>query len=566
MKIYSIFRKNLKTVSRNWVYFVILIICPILLILISGALLNSVNFVNLKVGFVNQDPTYQFDLSSFKYVKPYTSLTDCVYDLTNFNVGMCVFVKEDNGKHNVEIYLDNTKRIAELFVKQFISEKILREQTAVMEQTSEYINSKLSLYSTSIASSKQELNNTFNELDEQEKQLREYHENFTRMKRSFDDVYWRLKALETDIKSLGDRIKSTSESLENNLSHFNSKKQEIEAQISNLKTFLSGKLPADDYSYVSSSLNSILSSLNDISNNLNSLETDFTSPSLAQALDDIDLLFSQLDSLKQLLDNLDKDLQEAIIRTQNAKIRVNNFIAQLNMGEEEIKEISKATSSKNVFVSFKGAFSISQDIVFLSFPLLVSIIIAFTSVVLSNMFILKQTSESSYIREAMSPTRDFSFLLANYLANLFFIAIQISALFLIGFYLFRIDLSNNFYLLTLAIFLASSVFIFIGMSLGYMIKTSSLSMLLAIFAVIILFIFSEVLAPTNLVSPLIKFLIDLNPFVILKDLLFNILILNLPFGSLTILFNRLWTFFAIGLIITYISRKISKENIMEVNL
>ena len=95
MKIYSIFKKNFKTVSRNWSYLAILLICPFVLILISGAMLKSNNYDNIKVGIIDEDANYDLNTSGIKNLIPYDSLSSCITDLTNSKASVCIHLTLD---------------------------------------------------------------------------------------------------------------------------------------------------------------------------------------------------------------------------------------------------------------------------------------------------------------------------------------------------------------------------------------------------------------------------------------------------------------------------------------
>ena len=69
MKIFTIFKKNLKTISRNWNYFLVLFICPIILILITGAMLNSSNLENVKIGIIGDNFDYKIYFNNFNNYK-----------------------------------------------------------------------------------------------------------------------------------------------------------------------------------------------------------------------------------------------------------------------------------------------------------------------------------------------------------------------------------------------------------------------------------------------------------------------------------------------------------------
>ena len=352
--------------------------------------------------------------------------------------------------------------------------------------------------------------------------------------------------------------------LQGNISEFRAKKQNIRNQINSLKTFLSTRLNSGDYSYASSVLDSISSDLDSIDANLRNIENaQANTQKIIEVLDKIDQIIANLEKIKQTLDQMDRDLTSSIQKTQRSKQKVNSFITRLNEAEREMNSISgKLGSSGNMALSFKGAFELPNDPVYRAFPLLVAIVITFSSLVLSNMFILKQINEPSYMRSMITPTRDMSFLVSDYLINLFFIAIQAIALFVIGYYWFGVP-ADYLFGFALIIFFSSSFFIFIGISIGYLVRNQSLSMLLTIFLVMILLILSDLIVPAIMTSTIIKFFINMNPFYVLNRLLVDMLILERGIGEimqniLKLVFLTLFSF-----ILAYISKKINKEELID---
>lgn len=79
----------------------------------------------------------------------------------------------------------------------------------------------------------------------------------------------------------------------------------------------------------------------------------------------------------------------------------------------------------------------------------------------------------------------------------------------------------------------------------------------------ILLIFSDVFAPTVLTAPLVRFLIYMNPFFILKVVLTDYLILNKPLESLYPNFIKQGILLLIVMIIAYLSKKVSKEEVIQ---
>ncbi len=563
MKIFTIFKKNLNIISRNWIYFIVLFICPVLLILISGFTLNSGNFNNIQIGVIDEDPDYDFNLDNLKNVKTFSSLSDCLYDLSDSKTTVCMFVKNIEGIHRIDIYLDNTVKMVEYYSKQFIMENILQEQSFKFEQTSDEINSQLTIYSTSIGEAKVELNEVFEELDSQEKVLIEYKKNLSELRTNFDEIYYSFKELEPVVNQLKIEINENNQNLEGNITEFRNRKQEIETSILILRNFLYISLDQEGYNYANLILLSISDELNSMDDLINELEkTQELTNDLVPFLENYDEMMNNLEEIRITLDQLDGDLDSSIQKTRESKERISSFILRLNTFASSVQDLSGSLESGLVSASFKNAFPITDKRVFLVFPTLVAIIITFTSLVLSNMFILKQINQPSYFRELIAPTRDTSFLMADYLINLFFVGIQAFVLFLVGYFWFNLTI-DNLKIFILGIFLTASIFVFIGMSIGYLVRNQSISILLTIFLLILLLILADILAPSVVAGPFVKFIINLNPLVILSKILTDSMVLNKELYRIVPSFFILGVFLIISVIIAYISKKICKKNLVQ---
>ena len=317
-----------------------------------------------------------------------------------------------------------------------------------------------------------------------------------------------------------------------------------------------------DYEHSASILGLILQDLNDVDSVLSNIEDLQNVQDLLDALTLLESIIPKLDSINQALIETESDLGLAIEKTQESRIKVANYIIQLDSITQDLEVFGERLDTKTVSLNFKQNEVLSDNPVLFAFPMLVAIIITFTSLILSNLFVLRQVTNPSYFRELISPTKDICFLFADYLINLFFILIQSAVLFLVGIYWIGIPFDTLF-AFALTIFIASSLFIFIGMSIGYLIKSQNLSMLLTIFLVMLFFITSELLIPAPLISPFIRFFLELNPFVLLSNILKNIFVLNNPLSVNTLRLIVLGIFLFFSGILVYVSRKINKVRMKE---
>jgi ABC-type transport system involved in multi-copper enzyme maturation permease subunit len=475
MKLFSIFKKNFRNVTRSWSSLVILFIIPLFLIFVSSFVLNSVDFDNLRIGVVNNP---QLDFSGFSNVKDYQTLSNCFFDLTNSRVSVCINNFNSDEKEHLEIYLDNSNQIVSLYARQFILSELLNTQENLLEEDSSEINFQISTYSVALEEIKKDLLDSKEDLDSQEKTLIMYRESFEQARSDFADFSYIFGELIIELNSS-----------EYGIGEYN----------------------------------------------------------------------SSLESTRDSFYQADLQINDSIKKTRENKEKIEGLVAGIDKTSLELDNLSKEIFSDKFSFEIKEVFNIPENPVLLAFPLLIALIITFTSLVLSNMFVIKEVNQASYFREIISPSKDISFLLADYFINLFFVAVQSLVLFLVGTALFSLPFSE-ISVFILSIFLTSSIFIFVGMSIGYLIKNQNLSMLVTISLVMVSLIFSDVLAISVLAGDVVKVFVNFNPFMILKGILENKFILSKEVGDFFISFARLGFFLIISFFITYFCRKLSKKS------
>ena len=563
MKVFSIFIKNLKTVSRNWGYFLVLFICPIVLIGLAGMMLNSTDFRNSRIGI--SDEEIGLDSSSLNSVSNiiyFSSLDSCLSSLEKGKIVACIDSKKVKDGISVKVHLDNSRKAVIYYVKQSVLQNLFEGQSNALEKNTEETQLLVKIYIEYIKNAKIELGKTYSDLSEQESLLIEYRKNLTTLRQNFNNLYYNIKSIEPEITRLRSDLARESSSLQADISRFRNEKNNIISNVNYLRSFLSSRLSARDYEIVSSQLNAIVQSLNRIDSTFSTLERAYSDSSLIKALDSLPGIIKELDSIKIALDSVDRDLGNAILKVQSGKQRILQYSNYLDNAEKEIIGLSKSADFGRINVEFIENNELANRPVLLAFPLLITIIITFTSIVLSNMFILRQVNHPSYLRSIITPTKDSSFLAADYLINIFFISVQIIVLAVIGVSVLGLP-PGSLLLMAVSTFLAASIFIFAGMSLGYLIKSQSVSMLISVFLVMMLIILSDFFVPSILVGQFMKFFIDLNPFVILNKSLEYSILLGKDFYYVSNLLFAMGFFSLVMLFVAYASKKISRLKAIE---
>ncbi|MAG07729.1 hypothetical protein CMI46_02840 [Candidatus Pacearchaeota archaeon] len=556
MKVFSILVKNIRNVSRNKGYFVVLFLFPALLILFASIMFSSFSLENVGIGVVDHGGGYEFNVEKISRFINYNDIEGCLDDLPSGIVNLCIVIDKINQSTHLEVYLDNSNRYVQSYTKETFLEASLNNQLQDVGESSELISERLSLYSLSISNARSELVNIGSELDEQEKLLVDYKKNLTRLREDFDEAYFAFKEVEPQIRVIQEQLNGSDNSLESDISSFRQRKNYLVSQIEVLKVMLAVQLPLAQYQEFDDLLTSIVDDLENIDRNLQNIESVMAGNEIEDVVNSFDGIVVKIENIRTLLYQADEDIDNSISKIQESKLKIQEFDLALEEAERDLTGLMGEIKDGDTSISFKNSFEFFDDPTFLIFPLLISLIITLSSLVLSNLFILRQVNKPSYFREIITPTSQISFIFADYIINLFFISIQIVVLFLIGLTWFEFPL-HSFYLFFLVCFVVSSIFIFIGMSFGYLIESQNLSMLTTVFLTMLMLIFSDLLIYSDLTGKFVKFFIDLNPFVILHSSLKNVIVFNKDFFYLVPSLIVLFVMYVISFLVTYLSRAIN---------
>ncbi len=562
MKLYNIFVKNLKTISRNWDYFGVLFIMPLLLIIASAVMLDSNKFENVRIGVIGSDqndPTLNYGVGRLFF---YSSLEECMFKLSNSELSVCLNIKKDENQKTIDVYVDNSRRVVDLYVRQAMLEKLFKDQTQKIQVNSDVLDTKLTLYSNSIQQARAELKNAENDLADQERQLTNYQRNLAVERQKFETAYWQIKNLQPQIQSTKSKILASQTGTTSNINSIRSQLSSIRTSITQAQEYLAPILPSQSNSQVNNYLNNVLLSVNKIEGSLNSIQSAYPYTDVISILNQLDNSISKLDDARTQLNKIERDLSNSIEQTRRTKDKIGSFKNRLTIVEGDLVDFRNNYSDGGISINFTNAFSYKDDIVLFAFPFIVSIIITFSSLILANRFILVQVNRPSYLREIISPAKNITFVIGDYFTNLFFLLIQVIVLLVIGLLRFNITTAQIFPFL-LSIFLVSSVLIFIGISLGYLFKNENLSVLITIFLVMFLFIFSDILVPSILSGVFVRLLINQSPFVLLNNMLKDVILLGKNVGYLLPSIFKLGIMLVSSFLVAYLAKIASKENVIQ---
>lgn len=562
MKTFNIFFKGIKTISRSWSYFFVLVFFPILLILSSSLMLNSINTKNVQVYYcphfsnLTGQPILGLNnsvaLSSFLSSLPISDIDYCTYKVRSSSAGACITLTNSSGSLDVTVFYDGTNKYAEQYVKQYVLKKISENQKKVLKSTKEQVVTHTTTYLKFFNEAKEKLEESKSDLISQRADLQEKQIQLAKTNKQFLAIYYPIKESEPEFRALQKSYTENGNKLNNEILLLQNSTSYMKKAIQDLNDSNLSSSQRMDVLLLSSYFNQIQSFTNSYTQSYGS--ADFSS-----VLNNISLVYDNLDNIKETLNQTLLSLNVAIVNINSSINKIEKYLEEINGYSNSLQSFSNSVPSENLSWKFLSSFG-SNDPTLIAFPLLVSIIIMFSSVVLPNMITSRQIHEKSYLREAIAPVKKRTFLFSNYLVNLFFVLIQAVILFSIGFFIvgLPLEIAGVYFL---GIFLCASIFIFVGMSIGYIIDSKSLSSLITIFVVMFSMIISSVVAQPVLVSPFVRFVMSLNPFVIMYNFLKQIFLLNASFFNVSHFLFGLSFYFVVLSFVLIISKSIFDKRI-----
>lgn len=518
MNIINVFIKNLKVVFRSPVFFVFLFVLPLVLVLSMAALFNSADYRKLSMGIVDKEDLGITNMRTF-YFK---TIEECKHELSLETITFCIEKNKLSENNYYTVYYDNHKGLISSTVRENLFEIFLEKQNTEIEVNSNQVKSKIFSTEQTIDDAYSRLESSKSELSNQKTRLIDYRNKLLIFENTFDRFY------------------EVSLAYENNAKQF-----------------------SYDIKVLKNDLEIIKQSINDLPYgarvSFTALENFFNKYSEGSPL--VESSFPQeLKSFKIELTRVREDLDDAISDIDSAMFEINSFQKLLNLAKQDLSIFQNSKEGLNE-ISFVDAFpNGSEQRLFSYFPMIATLIITFTSVILSNLFILRSYSSKSRYREFISPVSDITFVLGDFLICFLFVIFETSILFLIGNFLgfYHFNLASSYFLVVV---LLSPIFILIGIVFGYLIKSNILSMLVSVFFVIFSFVFSDVFIPFSFLKEPLHVLVSLNPFYLYKGGFEKIILYDqfLPKSTIVLVF----VYISFLLIFSIISKKINRRRFFE---
>jgi len=316
-----------------------------------------------------------------------------------------------------------------------------------------------------------------------------------------------------------------------------------ESKLSELDSAISG---LESTSSISSEISNIQLSLNVSSGEFSNLT------SLVSALETkISQVKSSSEGVSSLVSQISKE-KEKVERLNSA---LSSII--INIDSIEIKDIDKIVNPISSEVR-----PITTDSTHLgnAFPVLLMIVLMFTGIVLSASTVIDEKTSKAYLRNYISPTPSVFFIIGDYAFSLIIMLLQMAVIFIVTILATSAPFSYIELLNTLvALILISSVFILIGMFIGYVFRSSETANMASISVATVLLFFSSTVLPLETLPVTIREIVKYNPFVLGESLLRQTILFKESLQGSYIVMSAIILYISVLAVLTYLTRRLNKN-------
>tara|TARA_Y100000310_G_scaffold345665_1_gene467950 strand:- start:10074 stop:11657 length:1584 start_codon:yes stop_codon:yes gene_type:complete len=260
-----------------------------------------------------------------------------------------------------------------------------------------------------------------------------------------------------------------------------------------------------------------------------------------------------------------------IANLDGARSSMIGFVGKLNTLQDSVDTVKNSvggvtvTNVETIVSPLKTSVRpiTNEEVTHLSFlfPTLIALIVMFISILFSANTIIREKRSKAYFRNFITPTNEFTLMIGSFLTNIILVFVELVILFGVALYFFKEELLNVLPILTIALIVISSVFIFIGMFIGHLFRSGETSLLAAIGIAFFMLFFSNTILPIESLPSYIANIVKFNPFIIAESIVKQVILFG---ANLATIAEPLY--FLIGgavlfFVLTFISRELTRRSV-----
>lgn len=533
--LWLLIKKNLTLLLRAKASALVVVFAPLLIILVLGVSYNTSSPYNLNIGIVPpaspENSALQEEVQAFmgtlqqEGFKTVTyernaeeqGVKDCLQDLSLGAVHTCIkvpasFAVEGNTPKEVLFYVDPSRVQLVWMIQETLNKKFDFKAQEISLELSQELLSTLSSSKAAVGEKKSQLQAAKDQTSSASSSISSAQNSlggldFAVSETIYDSLI--LENLSADATSAGENIALAKGTIEStNLS--SSEKAKITSDLEDAQNKVKGVAAA-------------LKSDGSLSVLVGGMEVD-----LAAAR-------SKLHSLTETVQNSNSQLGSSSTTLQEAVTAMDAIIQGLGevQGKLESQRVTDpATLAAPIITKVQ---KVGQEGTYLNsvFPALLVLVVMFTSLLLGTTLVMMEKNSPAFVRNFFLPLRKITFITATFLTNSIVMIIQL--VIILGVSLFFLeDLASHLPVIFLVLLVASTVFTFLGMGIGYLFISEETGVLASISLGSLLLFVSGVILPLESIPSLLRQIMFFNPYVIAEKVLREILIFKTGFSFLLV--------------------------------
>ncbi len=523
-------QKNLKNLIRSKGSALIVIFAPLLIILILGLSFNTTSKYGLNIGIYSpaETPEVTVLINSLKEqeftVAKYESIDKCIEDIKRAVMHTCLdlpaSLKVDSNKQvEIKYYVDQSKINLVWMVQQTLAQKFDVQEQQLSESLSKDILTRLSETQAKINAEKTKVGSTKEKNNAAVKGTEGVKTDLATIDFTTPTTTYNAAVVEAFKTEISTRLSNTSQAVmeaKTTLAKINTtsaEKKKVEMMLAKVDESL---LLTTDFLNAGG-----LGSLQEVSALIGVLQSDIesTKAKLNAASEKIKVNNENLDSVKSTI-------SESITLLEGTQATLDQINSNL-----QAQKVTDAKVVAQPLVTNIQMVSAQKTYLNYLFPVLLTLVIMFSSLLLGTSLVMMEKNSPAFFRNFFLPIRKVTFILSIYLTNVILILIQV--VIILGLALvFLPDILNLLPMMALILFLAASIFTFLGMVIGYIYTSEETGVLASISLGSLLLFVSGTIFPIEGTSAMVRSVVEFSPFVITERLIREVLIFNAPFELL----------------------------------
>jgi len=554
--------------------FVLLVLGPMILILIVGFAFSGNELHDVTLGIhASKDANITSIIDALAsedvQIVHFPKIERCITAMNHSTVNICAdFADDFSEEGKITFYYDATRYNLVRYILEYLKEKVALSSEEVSLQAAEQIFSDINQFVEDMKTGQQQVNDLQASALLLRQDLVDAHSDVVDAQTVFVPRYTKIKEaqlrLNQTVLNFSERYGSDA-----NVSEIIADLTTLQDTLDTVNTTLTAAETAISITpfYNASAFSKAHTALEqadaEIATTINTLTA--TGNVSSVTVQDATLILGQVNEIVGYLDDINASLAETeqklanhIVNIDAGVVNLQGLSASFDVYITRFSSINETDAERFLHPITASFESIPPDAdeqkTAIVFPIILIFILSFIAILLSNMLVLNETHSPAYFRNFLIPVNNIWFILGLFFTNFLLIGFQLFVLFVVAYLSFGINFFMNLPLFGLAVITAMVLYILIGMFFAYLVSDRQTSLLLSLFFALIMFFFSDMIFPLEIMPKSAAFLAQFNPFVIAEGLFRQILFYGHDLQSFMFQFGILGlyiVFFAVLVVAAY---------------